>query len=255
MLLGIIYIHRISDNQFGGIAGRNFNMFRQLCGYTAFKSAILVTNMWDEVSYSVGEARERELSGRFFRLVLDHGALMTRHNNTAQSAHNIIRRILRNDPVLLRIQRELVHERRDIVNTTAGGSIKRQLNERIGRHRDELDELREEMNRALREKDEVAWQELEGERRRLQERMEEATKDSENMIINYAVEKARIEAKVNEVEQNTKKRKREEAECRRQMANARHLQDETNVYVANRTRPDQHQEKPETIINPEGPER
>ena len=199
-LSGIIYIHRISDNRFGGVAGRNFNMFRKLCGYTALKNAVLVTNMWDEVSYSVGEARERELSGRFFRLVLDHGALMTRHNNTVQSAHNVIRRILRNDPMVLRIQRELVDERRDIVNTTAGDSINRQLHERIGRYRAELDELREAMNRALREKDEVARQGLEVERRRLQERMEEAVKDSEDMSFNYALEKSRIEAKVNEME-------------------------------------------------------
>ena len=52
----------------------------------------------------------------------------------------------------------------------------------------------------MREKDEVARQGLEVERRRLQERMEEAVKDSEDMSFNYALEKSRIEAKVNEME-------------------------------------------------------
>jgi hypothetical protein len=59
-LTGVIYIHRISDIRFTGIAGRNFKMFRELCGDSTLKNVILVTNMWGDVPQDVGEAREEE---------------------------------------------------------------------------------------------------------------------------------------------------------------------------------------------------
>ena len=121
--------------------------------------------MWGEVSSDIGETRERVLSGKFFKPVLDEGAKMVRHHNTVQSAHNIVRRIVASHPVVLRIQRELVDEERELVNTTAGEALNRELNEQIKRHRTELEEVRAKMVRALREKGER--QELEEERKRL----------------------------------------------------------------------------------------
>ena len=66
-LAGVIYIHRISDKRFTGMAGRNFKMFRELCGDSSLKNVILVTNMWGEVSEAVGETREQELTTNFFK--------------------------------------------------------------------------------------------------------------------------------------------------------------------------------------------
>ena len=40
-LSGVIYIHRISDNLSGGIAGRNFGIFCKLCGDVALRNVIL----------------------------------------------------------------------------------------------------------------------------------------------------------------------------------------------------------------------
>ena len=236
MLSGLIYIHRISDNRFGGIAGRNFDMFRKLCGDTALKNVVLVTNMWGEVSRDIGEAREGELSSEFFKSALHKGAKMVRHHNTIESAHKIIRMIAENPPVVLRIQRELVDERRDIVNTAAGQAINRELNDQIQRNQAELKEVQEEMAQALRERDEETARELEEEKRRLQERMEELAKDSGGMGANYAAEKERVEAKVKEVEQEAKReRERSEAEGKRHPADrTRRLLGGTNVCVVDR---------------------
>jgi hypothetical protein len=44
-LAGVIYIYRISDNRFTGIAGRNFGIFRGFCGDETLKNVILVINM------------------------------------------------------------------------------------------------------------------------------------------------------------------------------------------------------------------
>ena len=216
MLSGVIYIHRISDNQFNGISGRSFNLFRELCGESVLKNTILVTNMWGEVSPDVGEAREKDLSSNFLKPALDKGAQMVRHNNTIQSAHDIIRVIIRSTrrhhPVALRIQYELVDERKNIVDTTAGKAISQELNEQIGRHQNQLREVLEAMVEALKEKDEETMEELEGDRGKLQERMEKIKKDLGGMAANYAAEKEMIEAKMKEVKQGPKGREQDEGD-------------------------------------------
>ena len=222
-LAGVIYIHRISDKRFTGITGRNFKMFRELCGDTTLKNVILVTNMWGEVSRDIGEAREDELTSDFFKPVLDKGAQMARHHNTAQSAHDIIRRIMKNRPVALQIQRELVDEHKDIVDTAAGGVINQELKEQIRKHQVELRMVQEEMMQAMKERDEEARQELEEESRKLQEEMERIKKDSEGMAANYTEEKERMEAKMKQMEREAKReRERTEVEYNRQMADLNH---------------------------------
>ena len=200
-LSGVIYIHRISDKRFTGIAGRNFNMFRELCGDEALKNVVLVTNMWGEVSPEDGQDRENELSSDFFKPVLDKGARMTRHHNTTESAHGVVRGFIENDPVALQIQRELVDEHKDIIDTAAGEVVNRELNEQMRRHQDELRKVQEEMEQALNEKDEEARQELEEDGRKMQEQLDKMKKDSDEMASKFAAEKERMGAKMKEMEQ------------------------------------------------------
>ena len=193
-------------------------MFRELCGDAALKNVVLVTNMWGEVSRDVGEARENELSGKFFKPALDNGAQLVRHHNTVQSAHSIIRRIVANHPVALQIQRELVDEHKDITGTAAGEAVNRELHEQIRRHQAELKVVQEEMEQASKEKDEVTRRELEEARRKLEEEMEKIKKDSEGMALNYAAEKEKMEAKMKEMEEEAEKeRERAEAEYHRRL--------------------------------------
>ena len=238
-LSGVIYVHRISDNRFTGITGRNFRMFHELCGDAALKNVVLVTNMWGQVSRDVGEARESELSSNFFKPVLNEGARMVRHNNTVRSAHDIIRRIIANTPTVLQIQQELVEEHKDIANTAAGEVISKELNEQMRRHQAELKVVQEEMVQALKGKDEEARQELEEERRKLQERMEKVKKDSEGMALNYATEKARMEAKMKEMEQEAE-RERAEAEYHRPSTHHnRHPEDTADASASDLPRSEQ----------------
>ena len=67
-------------------------MFRKVCGESTLNNVVLVTNMWKEDAQDVDEAREKELSGRFFKPALDKSAQTVRHHNTTESAHNIIRK-------------------------------------------------------------------------------------------------------------------------------------------------------------------
>ena len=204
-------------------------MFRELCGDMALRNVVLVTTMWGELSCNVGESHESELSSNFFKAVLDKGAEMVRHYNTAQSTHDVVRMVIGNYPVALQIQRVLVDEHKDIVDTAAGKAVSRELNEQIRRRRAELKMVQEEMMQALKKGDEGTRQELEEKMRKLQEQVEKIRKDSEGMALNFSVE--RMQAKMKEMEEETRK------EHDRQMADLNHrLQEAVNSSAADRAK-------------------
>lgn len=195
-LAGVIYIHRITDRRFSGIAGRNFKTFRELCGETSLKNVVLVTNMWGEVSHDVGEARERELASAFLKPAIDKGAQMVRHHNTEGSAHDVLRRIINNHPVVLQIQRELVDEHKNITNTAAGEAVDVELAEEMKRHEVALKTMQEEVMRALEEKHEMARLVLQEEKMNLEEQMWVIAEVSEEMALEYVQELEWVELKM-----------------------------------------------------------
>ncbi|KAK7695011.1 hypothetical protein QCA50_002199 [Cerrena zonata] len=162
-LSGVIFLHRISDQRMGGVARKNFRLFRKLCGDDALKHIIIATTMWGGVSAEIGARREAELSTKdqFFKLALDKGAKLVRHDNTLQSAQNILREITGYLPQALSIQTELVDEHKDINETAAGMDLKADLEARIGKQHMELNDIKTEMNRLLAVKDEKHRAELE----------------------------------------------------------------------------------------------
>ncbi|KAF9259854.1 hypothetical protein L218DRAFT_873661, partial [Marasmius fiardii PR-910] len=150
-LAGIIYLHRISDVRVGGISARSFRMFRKLCGEASLKNVVIATTRWSEVLFEVAEARERELMEKdlFFKPVLDRGAKMIRYDNTAHSAHTLIRSMVQNEPLPLLIQTEVVDDNKNLAQTAAGQEIKDEIETLISRHEREIRELREEMRGSL----------------------------------------------------------------------------------------------------------
>lgn len=212
-LAGLIYMHRISDRRFSGIAGKNFKIFRDLCGEKSLKNVVLVTNMWGGVSVEVGEARERELSSDFLKPALDKGARMVRHHNTQQSTHDILRRIMNNHPVVLQIQHELVDERKDVVNTSAGKRINAELEETKRRHEAEVKKAQEEVARALREKEEEARRKMEEESRRREEEMRRVREERERIELQRRQELEQAEQEARRFEERVRA-ERERAELR-----------------------------------------
>ena len=212
-LAGLIYMHRISDRRFSGIAGKNFKIFRDLCGEKSLKNVVLVTNMWGGVSVEVGEARERELSSDFLKPALDKGARMVRHHNTQQSTHDILRRIMNNHPVVLQIQHELVEERKDVVNTSAGKRINAELEETKRRHEAEVKKAQEEVARALRENEEEARRKMEEESRRREEEMRRVREERERIELQRRQELEQAEQEARRFEERVRA-ERERAELR-----------------------------------------
>ena len=199
-------------------------MFRELCGESTLKNVALVTNMWGEVAQEDGEEREEELTTNFFKQVLDKGAQLARHHNTVQSAHDIIRRVMKNRPAALQIQRELVDEGKDIINTAAGEVINKELNERIRRHQVELEAVKEEMEQAMKDKDEETRRELEEETRKLQEHIDRTRVDLVTMTSRYDEEKRKADDAIRRVQeqafQEMEKAHQEIEQTRREMEQA-----------------------------------
>ncbi|PFH47959.1 hypothetical protein AMATHDRAFT_150885, partial [Amanita thiersii Skay4041] len=150
-LAGVLYFHRISDVRVGGISRRNFKMFRELCGDTTLKNVAIITNMWGEVDEDLGAAREEELVSKdiFFKPAIEKGARVFRHANTLKSAQRILRTVIANTPLALRIQRELVDQGKDISQTAAGIELNKELLEQAEKHRKELLGLQDEMKGML----------------------------------------------------------------------------------------------------------
>ena len=185
-------------------------MFRKLCGDKALQNVVIVTNMWGEVDPQLGDEREAELASKemFFKLVLDKGARMARHENTIPSAEAIIRLLLDNHPLPLLIQQELVDEHKDISETGAGEELNREISAQIKRHQAEMRSLKEEMEEAMRNKDEETRRELEIETQRMQKEIERFQYDSQRLESDYKKEKERIDARVQQMESEA----REESE-------------------------------------------
>ncbi|KAJ2924778.1 hypothetical protein H1R20_g12311, partial [Candolleomyces eurysporus] len=208
-LAGVIYIHRISDFRMDRRSTRNFRMFREICGDSTFKNVIILTNMWGQIGTDVGKARERELaSDLFFKSVLEKGAQMLRHDNTLESAQAIIKRLSDNNPLVLQIQREIVDEKKDILQTAAGTELNKELLTEKKRHEQELRSLQDEWQAAMSAKDEETRREIEAEARRLQKEMSRIEAESKNLANNFQKEKADLEQHLKDMDAEAKREQR-----------------------------------------------
>lgn len=52
-LAGLIYMHRITDNQLGSFATENIRPVRALVGENNMRNAVLVTNRWEEIMVGI----------------------------------------------------------------------------------------------------------------------------------------------------------------------------------------------------------
>ena len=196
-LAGVIYVHRISDPKFGGLAVKNFKMFRELCGEKTLKNIVIVTNMWGQVTPEKGASREQQLKDEYFKAAIEKGARMCRHTNTPKSARAILRGILDNQPVVLKIQHELIDEHKDIGRTGAGVELKRDILEVEERYKREIQELEMNVRKAVEEKDEETRKEFEEERTRMQQAAEKLRNGLEEMQSKFEEARLEMEARMN----------------------------------------------------------
>lgn len=157
--------------------------------------------MWGEVTRLVGAAREQELASKdmFFKPALDKQAKLLRHENTLDSARFILRCVIDNHPMPLRIQRELVEEHKVISETAAANEINRELMEQARHHDEELRGLQKKMETALQNKDEDTRKLVETKTREVELEMQRAKEESLALESDYKEEKARLDRTMREM--------------------------------------------------------
>ncbi|KAF5849063.1 hypothetical protein GGP41_005978 [Bipolaris sorokiniana] len=150
-LAGIIFLQRISDTRVGGSGIRNIKMFQKLCGEDTLASVVLATTMWDQVGEYAGKERERQLKNepQLWKKMIDHGSKVYRHDNGKTSAAKIINYLIaRKRPVTLDIQREMVDQAKDLVDTGAGGELASTVELLIKNYERKLKDLEQELRQA-----------------------------------------------------------------------------------------------------------
>ncbi|KAH8663862.1 P-loop containing nucleoside triphosphate hydrolase protein, partial [Ilyonectria robusta] len=147
LLSGIIYLHRITDVRMTHASLRNLTLFRKLCGEENLSNVMLVTSWWEVCEPEIAIAREAELKsqGTFWGTMISQGATTDRYNNQSEVAEAIVRRLLPNNPVALKIQEQLVLEQKPLAETDAGTFVHEEMIKLEKRHQENLQAVKEEM--------------------------------------------------------------------------------------------------------------
>ncbi|EKM58620.1 uncharacterized protein PHACADRAFT_140673 [Phanerochaete carnosa HHB-10118-sp] len=185
-LNGVIYMQNITIHRMGGMARKNFRLFRKLCGDATLKNVLIATNMWSDVNPTLAAQREREMAEKdiFFKSAIEKGARMVRHDNTVESAHRIIREIMGFTPAPLQIQRETVDENKPLPETDAGQDVKAGLEEQLTRYKTEVAELRGTIQELLQAKDDKHREDL--------QELREAMRDLQGQLTKVQAEAHRL---------------------------------------------------------------
>ena len=145
-LAGILYFHRITDNRVAGTPLKNLRMFEKLCGKHALGDIILTTTMWDKIDDEIGQEREKELKGQYWKSMIRQGSTAVRYGNTKDSAWEILDQVLQSGrnrgrhAVLL--QKQMVDMKSQLSETDAGRMLYTVLESLLKRRQEALDQIR-----------------------------------------------------------------------------------------------------------------
>lgn len=186
-------MHRITDVRVGGNARKNLAVFRKLCGEKFLPNVVLVTTMWSRGIERKYEPREKQLGEHehLFRPFLEQGVPLLRHYNTEDGANEILGRIVNKSPRPMRIQEELVDEKKALGNTEAAQYLDNEYRERVENHRKELEALREDLKEALLNNESGTENELQKERECLEEQIKKMIDEADHFSSQYAEERQR----------------------------------------------------------------
>jgi hypothetical protein len=192
-LSGIIYLHRITDVRLGGSALKNLSMFKKLCGEDFYSNIVLATTMWGNLTgpslfEEVGIQREKQLLAdpKWWGLMSQRGSKVYRHQAERQSALDIVDYLVQRSETapLLDIEKELVDEKKTLVETSAGQEINKELQEASKKWAKERDDLRNECMQAIQDRDEELANLLHEESELMNAKIAQGMKDQQDLVIN-----------------------------------------------------------------------
>ncbi|RSL54237.1 hypothetical protein CEP54_009996 [Fusarium duplospermum] len=171
-LKGIIYMQRITDIRHSGSSAKSLEIFKRIRGEEALKNVLLVTNRWEDMDEALGASRERQLREKFWAYMLGRGSCMNRFYGDRSSAISLVSDLLIKDPVMLRIQHEIINEHKDLNETWVGSFVDGGLEKLREEHVKEIESL-ENLKKELKESDRVMRRRMEANWEREQARLRE----------------------------------------------------------------------------------
>lgn len=170
LLNGIIMMQPVIETRLTGTEKTRTTLFKKLLGEDAYHRVIIVPTMWDSLDAETANRRERQRMERkdVWGDMVSRGAVVVRHSDNAQSATNIVHRLLVfNTPVDLLVQCELTQNGGNLGLTSVGRHLDQSMAATIIKLTEEIEQLRREQLDAAELRGKVAW--LEEDRRRLHE--------------------------------------------------------------------------------------
>lgn len=162
-LIGIIYLHRVSDVRLGGSAVRSLRVFNKLCGEGSLECVALATTFWQHVDPKVGAEREKELceTPEFWSDLIARGSKVFRHDHEETSGKAIINHLVKQNQIaVVRVQKELIIEGKELYETEAGMEVEAELQRVKERYERQILDLRDELKEALESNDKWWTQEI-----------------------------------------------------------------------------------------------
>ena len=151
---GLIFLHPVTLNRVGGAEQKRTRLLREILGPKAYKRIIIATTMWEDLKSE--DIATRRLEGRqaengIWHEMLKKGAVMVRHNNNKESAHEIIRKVVatsdKNGKIRTLLEEELSINEGHVGKTSAGKVVKDGIRENLRLLREQHKALLEDLER------------------------------------------------------------------------------------------------------------
>jgi len=131
-----------------GSATRYFEMFQRLVGEKNLAHVVLMTTMWGElVDPGIGLRRETQLRNEFWNRMESKGSHIRSFDGSRGMAQALVCRMMRKEPIVLRIQEELVDEEKRLDETEAGRYLLPKLEARMKESAGKLQELENRLSK------------------------------------------------------------------------------------------------------------
>ncbi|KAL4064078.1 hypothetical protein V8B97DRAFT_1343731 [Scleroderma yunnanense] len=125
-------------------------MSQKLCGEAPPKNVVIVTTMWDKVTPQEGLRHEQQLrSSDSLKAILGEGAIMMRHNETHNSAADIISYILWESANITQFVREIDQKMVTLEDTATDTKLHSKIRELLQQQESKMDSLKLETKKML----------------------------------------------------------------------------------------------------------
>ncbi|GAB1527492.1 hypothetical protein RhiTH_010667 [Rhizoctonia solani] len=161
----------ITDMRMTGASARTYRLLRSLCGSKNLANVVIVTNMWSDPPTEDEILREQQLRSNFFKSALEDGAQLLRREHLGQtSAHEVLKTLLPKAAMHPQLPVEL-SEGIPLQDTEAGRIVRAEIEAKLSKQDEELQELRDEIRAMVVDRNLKAERELDEYRGRKEREM------------------------------------------------------------------------------------